>query len=91
MFLPQRVANFKMNRGLMLMEDPFEFLTCSWNIRNDDAATFSHLLLSVSSGSFTGLDKGPVWVATCLRSSPDVLLFLLLPLCLCGSGLSPMV
>ena len=52
---------------------------------------FYHLLFSVCSGSFRDYVKGPVWVTTGCKCSPDVLLFLLLPLFLCGCGLSLMV
>ena len=47
---------------------------------NDNVVTFSCLLLSVCSGSFRGSDKGLVWVGKGFKCSPDMLLFLLLPL-----------
>ena len=87
-FLPQCVGRFEVNQDMIFIEDPPEFLRC--NIRTDDV-TFFRLLLSVCSGSFRGFDKGPVLVTTGFKCSPDVLLFLLLPLCLCGHGLSLMV
>ena len=73
---------------MMLIEDSPEFLRCSFNIRIDDAETFSHLLLSVCSGSSIGFHKGPVWVATGTKCSPVELLLLVF---LCGHGLSLMV
>ena len=66
----------------MFIKDPPESLRCSCNISNDNVVTFSCLLLSVCSESFGGSDKCAVWEATGFKFSPNVLLFLLLPLCL---------
>lgn len=38
------------------------------------------LSLACSGSFFSSFDKGPVWLAPCLKSSPDVFLVLLLPL-----------
>ena len=74
-----------------MIEDTPEFFRFSCDIRNDNVVAFNRLLLSDCSGSFSGYDKDQVCVATGFKCTPDVLLFLLLPLCLCGHGLSPMV
>ena len=79
-FLPQCVGRLKVNWDLMFIEDSPESLRWSCDTRNDDFVTFSRLFLSVCSGSFRGFDKGSVWVATGFK----LLLFLLLPLWLCG-------
>ena len=77
---------------MMLIKDPPEFLKCSFNIRIDDVVTFSHLLLSVSSGSSIGFDKGPVWVATGTKCSPvELLLLVFLNLMVYGSDDSQLV
>ena len=91
MFLPQCVSRFGVNQDMMFTKDPPEFLRSSYAIGNDDVVTFSCLLFSVCCGSFSGFDKGPVLVATSFKCSPDVHLFLLLPLWLGGHGLSLMV
>ena len=54
----------------------------------DNVVKVTHFLQSVCSGAF---DKSPVWIATGFKCSPDMRLFLLLPLSLSGHGLSPMV
>ena len=82
------VGRFKINLDLMFIEDPPEFLRYSHDIKNDNVLKFFRGL-SVRSGSFRESDNGPVWVATDLKCSPDVLLFLLLPLFLCGHDHSP--
>ena len=58
------------------IEDNWTTLSVSWR------HFISHLI---------SFEKGPVSVATVLKCSPDVLLLLLLPLCLSGHGLGPMV
>ena len=65
---------------MVFIEDPSAFLRYSHNIRNDNAVTVFHLFISVCSRSFRGFDKGPVRVATGFKCSPDVFLFLFLPL-----------
>ena len=71
---------------ILVYWNPPKFLNCSCTIRNDNVV-FCHLLISVCSGSFSSFDKGPIWVATGFKCSPDVFLFLLLPLWLSGHGL----
>ena len=56
-FLPQCVSRFEVNPDMMVTEDPPECLRYFPDIRNDDVVTFSHLLLSVCSGSFEVLTK----------------------------------
>ena len=80
LFMPQCVGRFNVTWDMIFIKDLPEFLRCSCAIGNDDVVTFSLLLLSVCSGSYTSFDKGPVWIATDFECSPDVLLFLLLPL-----------
>ena len=89
LLMPQRVSRFEVNRDTMFIKDPPEILRRSCDIGIDDAFKFFRLLHSVCPGFFRGFDKGPVWVATGFKFSTDVVLFLLLPLCLCGYGLSP--
>ena len=55
-FLPHYVRGCKVNRDMMFIEVPPEFLRCSCNRGIDDVVMFSRLLLSVCSGSF-GFDK----------------------------------
>ena len=59
-FLPQCVGRFKVNRDMTFIKDPPVFLRSAM-------CCVSRLLLCVCSGSFSGFDKGPVFVATGLK------------------------
>ena len=78
-FLPQCVCGFEVNQEMMFIKGLPEFLRC-FCIIEWWCCYVVCLLLSVHPGSFIGSDKGSVWVATGFRSSPDVLLFLILTL-----------
>ena len=91
MFLPQHVGKFEVNWDMMSFKDPAEFLRCSHDIANGDVVTFSRLHSPFCSGSFRGFDKVPVLVTTGFKCSPDVLLFVLLPICLSRNSPCPLV
>ena len=61
-FLPQCVDRFEANGDMMFIKAWLSQMYVY--IRNEDVVMSSRLLLSVCSGSFSGFDKCPVWVAT---------------------------
>ena len=69
-FLPQCVGRFEVNQDKIFIKHLPEFLRCSCDIQ-DDGVRFFHLLLSVSSRSLKGFEKGPVWIDTCLKCSSE--------------------
>ena len=75
----QRVGRFEVNQDMVYISNLYEFLRYSYSLGMTMLGF--PVSLSLSALDLFELWKGPVWVATGLKWSPDVLLFFPLPLC----------